>query len=307
MSKSFVILFTLFLGSAAIAGTTAFAQEKSKDEELDRFLKKLEGTKSPDDAQKPAGGESTKAKGAASAKAKPGERAGKEGEEVAPKDKELDNFLEKLGETRETPAPDEKPSGLPKPDSTTPNRPGKPGKNELKGESKNLDEHLEELTGRRRKRKNSGDEGSGPLGKIVKEMRDVEQRLGKPDTGEETRKKQTEIVKELDKVIEELRNMSSSQGRRKLQLVIRQRQQRQGQQQPGDQPGNTGGNAPHTKPEKPTNRRSTAMGKEEWGHLPPELRQEMDNIGKEEGLSKRQPLIDRYFDSLSKKTLVRGE
>ena len=30
-------------------------------------------------------------------------------------------------------------------------------------------------------------------------MRDVEERLGKPDTGEETRKKQTEIVKNLDR------------------------------------------------------------------------------------------------------------
>lgn len=307
MSKSNWISLVLILAATALGGRAAFAQDKPKDEELDKFLKKLDGTKSPDDAAKPARREMQGGKGSSAEKAKPGEGPTKGDKDVAPKDKELDNFLEKLGETRETPAADDRPRGLPAPDSTPPNQPGKPKRNELKGDNKNLDEHLEELTGRKRKRKNPNeDEGSGPLGKIVKEMREVEQRLGKPDTGEETRKKQAEIVKKLDKVIDELKNMSSSQARRKMQLAIRQRQQ-QGQQQPGDQPGNTGGNAPYTKPEKPPNRRSTAMGKEEWGHLPPELRQEMENIFKEEGLTKRQPLIERYFDSLSKKVLVRGE
>ena len=37
-------------------------------------------------------------------------------------------------------------------------------------------------------------------------MREVEERLGKPDTGEETRKKQTEIVKNLEQLIEQMRN-----------------------------------------------------------------------------------------------------
>ena len=83
-------------------------------------------------------------------------------------------------------------------------------------------------------------------------MREVEERLGKPDTGEETRKKQSQIVKQLDKVIEQLRSSSAS-GKKKL-VMVRQAGQKTPQQQ-GDQPGTSGGNAPHTKPEKPTDKR----------------------------------------------------
>jgi hypothetical protein len=41
--------------------------------------------------------------------------------------------------------------------------------------------------------------------------------------------------------------------------------------------------------------------------LPDELRQEMDNVSKEEPLMSRQELIRRYYLSVSKKTLTRGE
>ena len=40
-------------------------------------------------------------------------------------------------------------------------------------------------------------------------MRDVEQRLGQPDTGEETRKKQGEIVQDLESILKQLRNSLS--------------------------------------------------------------------------------------------------
>ena len=40
-------------------------------------------------------------------------------------------------------------------------------------------------------------------------MREVEERLGKPDTGEETRKRQAEIVKNLDQLIEQMKNAPS--------------------------------------------------------------------------------------------------
>ena len=50
-----------------------------------------------------------------------------------------------------------------------------------------------------------------------------------------------------------------------------------------------------------------AGGKDEWGHLPPGLREEMDNVFKEEGLPLARTLIRRYYLSLSKKALVREE
>jgi len=303
MSGKIVVALLAFVASAVFGTQSCVGQAKSKDEELDKFLQKLDGARKADT---PA--PSKDAKPGVGAKAKPGAETGTKKDDVAPNDKDLDNFLEKLGEVKETPSPDEPPSGLPKPGNEPPSQPDKPKANDLKGEANELDKHLEELTGRRRKKKNPDDgEGSGPLGKIIKEMRDVEERLGKPDTGEGTRKKQAEIVKQLDQVIEQLKSMPPSQSRRKTRLVMKPGQ-KSGQQQPGEQVGSTGGKAAVSKAQKPNNKRSMAGGKDEWGHLPAELRQDLENtFGKEESLAKRQALIDRYFDSLSKKTLVRGE
>ena len=61
-----------------------------------------------------------------------------------------------------------------------------------------------------------------------------------------------------------------------------------------------------TKAAKPENKRSTAGGKDAWGHLPPELRQEMDNVFKEDPLPSREELIRRYYLSVSQKNLARG-
>jgi hypothetical protein len=49
------------------------------------------------------------------------------------------------------------------------------------------------------------------------------------------------------------------------------------------------------------------QGKDEWGHLPEELRQEMANVFKEEYLTSKFDLIKRYYQSVSQKSLVRGE
>jgi hypothetical protein len=182
-----------------------------------------------------------------------------------------------------------------------------PTPDELSGKDKTIDERLEELTGRRRKKKEGQDEeASGPLGQVIKEMREVEQRLGKPDTGEETRKKQTEIVKNLDQLIEQLRSSSAqSKGQKKTRLVNMPGQQPGSK--PGQQPGANPGGAPNTKPSKPESKHAFAGGKDEWGHLPPELRQEIDNIAREVMLPSKEELIRLYYLSVSKKSLAREE
>ena len=58
---------------------------------------------------------------------------------------------------------------------------------------------------------------------------------------------------------------------------------------------------------QPTDRRSLAGGKELWGDLPPEVRQDLDNVMKEGFLPSREELIRRYYLSLSKKKATRGE
>lgn len=299
-------------------------QTVSKDDALDKLLKKVEEKeKSKETPAKPGSDETNPTKpGTPSDETnpiKPGTKTDETkpanpGSDVSSKDKALDSLLEKLGASEDKASPDDKKAGggpgAPMPDDAPP--PDKPGdeKNqkkpdELTGKSKKLDEHLEEITGKRRKKKDNDGADGGPMSEVIKQMREVERRLGKPDTGEETRKEQTQIVKKLETLIEQARS-SSSQSRNKQR---RTRPGNQNGQQPGDpsdQPGNTGGNAPFTKANKPNNRRSLAGGKDEWGHLPPELRQEMDNVFKEDPLPSREELIKRYYLSVSEKKLARG-
>ncbi|SIO67301.1 hypothetical protein SAMN05444166_8327 [Singulisphaera sp. GP187] len=288
-------LATTLAATLLFCGSFGLAQDPPKpaDDALERLLEKLEGPKA--DSNQPA--------------------AEKKAADVAPGDKDLDSLLEKLGQTTDAPTPDDpsKQPGTGPGLKIPPPSPGEPGKkakgDELKGDAKGLDEHLEELTGRAAKkkdRKQEQGEPSGPLSKVIKEMRDVEQRLGKTDTGEETRKRQSEIVKNLEGLIEQMReSQSQSQAKKKSQLSMK----------PANQPGSKGGQEQGamakgtgaSKPERPTDKHANAGGKDEWGHLPPELRQQMVNIFKEEGLPNKAEHIRRYYLSLSKKLLTREE
>lgn len=273
-----------------------------KDDVLDGLLKKLED-KDPSSADKPAE-KVDEPKDKAAADSKPAA-------EVSGKDKDIDSLLEKLGASDDKPSPDDKksgPGGPPQPGETPPaDMPGKAEKKKpgaLNGKDEDLDAHLEEKTGKRRKKNRQEEEAGSPLSDVIKQMREVEERLGKPDTGEETRKKQTQIVKRIDTLIEEMRS-SQSQGKMRMSLAMKKGNH------PGkpmsETPGTTGGNAPMAKPQKPTDKKSLAGGKDAWGHLPPEMRQEMENVFKEEPLPAREDLIRRYYLSVSKKTLTRGE
>ena len=309
---------------------TARAQEPSADDAVDTLLKKLDdGPKkagrdagddkkevAPRDKVKPrlkgllkaaddlkkgdpdaAKGSADKAKGAAD-KAKG---------EVAPGDASLDDLLKNLGDTPDKPAPEEPKS-----------RPGKPGGEQKPGDpaareegvkdprEKEIDARLEQLIGRRRKQKDGqGGEGQGPLSKVIKEMDDVESRLAKRDSGEETREKQGGIVKQIDGMIERMRQMSSESKSKKP----RKGDPKPGKpgDQPGQEPGTQGGYAPLQKPKMPDGKHSMAGGKDEWGHLPPELRMEMDNVFKEEALPSKQDLIRRYYLTISKKSLAQED
>jgi hypothetical protein len=225
---------------------------------------------------------------------------------VAPKDQELDQLLQKFGATKDEPSADDRPRN-----SAAPREPQEPpagnkaGKTKLGAKDKDIDARLEEYTGRKKKRQASDQETSGPLGEIIKEMRDVEQRLGKPDPSETTQTKQKQIIKRIDTLIEQARRSGSSSMRMTMRRV-RQAGQEPGQQQ-GQQPGALARGAPPMKPARPTSQHSTAGGKDIWGHLPAELRQVMENSFKEMELSSKAELISRYFLSINKGKLVREE
>ena len=310
---SLATLLFLALGGSPVA----FAQDSTtpRDKSLEGLLKKL-GDETPatrDETKKPEPKDNAPKPKAESVPSKP---VSKPVGEVAPKDAELDNLLEKLGTSRDKPSADDKPpgggKGEPMPDdprASKPNEDNNSVPDALTGKDKDLDEHIAEITGKRRKKKEqqqqqrSGQE-QGPLSDVIKQMRDVEKKLGDAETGEETRKEQTQIVKKLDTLIEQMRSMSPQQ---KMQKGLAMKPGSKPGNQPGEQPGTTGGNAPTSKPLKPETKRSLLAGKDSWGHLPPEMRQEMENVFKEEPLPSREELVRRYYLSVSKKSLNRGE
>ncbi|WP_435005246.1 hypothetical protein P12x_003141 [Tundrisphaera lichenicola] len=261
-----------------------------KDEGLEKLLEKLD---LPEPGDKARDADKDKEKDPAT---------------VAPTDESLDKLLEGLGQTKDAPAPDDKKPGAPGGDPMPPS-PDQPKPDGLGGDDKDLDKLLEELTGKKEKPKkdrNKDEEGSGPLGQVIKEMRDVEERLGQPDTGEETRKKQAEIVKNLESLIEQLKNApSQSQGMKMIRAGKKPGTQ-PGQEQ--NQPGAMAQGANPSRPEKPkTPQLPTEIAKEIWGQLPSQFRDEMANVLNEHPLPTRTDLIRLYYLSLGKKSTSREE
>ncbi len=288
------IAATLTAASLALAvwASPASAQDKPKDEGLDRLLEKLDEKPGPKDA--------------APDKDKP-----KSPGQVAPKDEGLDKLLEGLGQPKDTPAPEDKKPGGPGADAPRPPMPGQTKSDDLNADDKALDKDLERITGKKEAPKNKRDrkaeEETGPLGQVIKEMRDVEERLGQPDTGEETRKKQTEIVKNLEQLIEQMKNApSQAQGLK----MIRQGQKpgTQPGNKPGEQPGAQANGPPPTRPATPKNPPiPTELAKSIWGQLPAQLRDEMGNVLNEHPLPTRADLIRLYYLSLGNKNPGREE
>ncbi len=344
VARSLFFALALTIGSGWCASSVAQDTGKTQDDALDSLLEKLEKpgqdhkeAKELPKSQKDSTRDRKQAKPAERAKAdldaksaegkatskpasgqaaKPAGRAKNGSGDVSSQDKDLDALLEKLGETKDEPAPQER-RGHAQPDEpadTTKPAPGggggskekaRPKDSGMQGKDKEIDDKLEELTGKKRKKKGGErEDGSGPLGEIIKEMRDVEQRLGKPETGEDTQSKQKRIVKQIETLIQQIKQSGSSSS-------MAMRRVRQQGQRPGDQtgqtPGANSGGAPATKPAKPSDRHALANGKDIWGHLPEELRQEMENVFKEEALSSKVELIRRYYLSVAKQKLVRGE
>lgn len=294
----------------------------AQDDALEKLLRDVEKKNAP--AEKPS--------------------AEKKSGDVGKADAGLDDLLKKLGGgSNDKPLPKgDQPSGGPggkpgpgdmpegekpgndQPKSTLPKHSG--GLAGLKSKSDGeLDQRLEEILGRKRKKPNqnqnpdkAGGEGQQPEGqeeepsnpemkKLVEKMREVEKRLSEPDTGEDTRKKQQEIVQNIDQIIERMRQMAQQQQQQRRQ---RQQQQQQGQEQaqndqnnpdPGAQARGVGEQAL----QKPSGK-SRLDGKDVWGHLPPELRDVMRNVFREESLPAREELVRRYYMSVSKKSLARS-
>ena len=119
-------------------------------------------------------------------------------------------------------------------------------------------------------------------------------------------------IAELEQILERLRQaQGQGSGKPSLSRRIQQaglsRGQQPGQPQNGQQPGNTGAGTGPMAPQRPDLDEILANRKDIWGDLPPQLREEMDNIFREEMLPAKRELIMRYFSSVAEQGQAGGE
>jgi len=189
IAKPSGVVVALVLGLVVAGGEAGLqAQEpgKTKDDALDSLIEKLAGpgdgaaSKSGKAAQAPARAKATKspagrspggskdAPGLTPTKDKTGKASAPKPSAVAPKDQAIDDLLEKLGETKDAPSHEDRPRNPAAEETKPPARPKEPGPAKLGGQDKDIDERLEELAGRKKKRPPSDEQRSGSIGEIIK-------------------------------------------------------------------------------------------------------------------------------------------
>jgi hypothetical protein len=156
---------------------------------------------------------------------------------------------------------------------------------------------------------------ANPLEAIISRMRSAQERIEKKDTGEQTREIQQQVVSDLEKLIELVRQMSSSQSQQSPQPNPQQSagedsqnkqgasQQKQAIRRPAgpdkkDKSGNPQARSPDDEKREAQllDQRGTAAV---WGHLPEKLREELRNVESGKTLSKYSDLVRRYYQALA--------
>jgi len=159
------------------------------------------------------------------------------------------------------------------------------------------------------------DAGASPIGKLSRQMREVEDRLGARQAGFDTQRLQQRIVGNLDDLIKELQRKKRSSSSQSSQSS--QGSRRSQPKQPSSQPGSSGSGTTETaQSEGPARESSDELRKDRserpdlvdmqqqlkelWGHLPEKAREEMLQSSIDEFLPKYQLLIEEYFRRLVK-------
>lgn len=210
---------------------------------------------------------------------------------------------------------DDPPADPPAVESET-DEPGAPRKERL------LDQLREWLSG-----KSDKQSGDNPLERAVRGMRAARERIAQKNTGPETRALQEQAVKDLEELLNALKQPpppsdKSQQNQSSSKLSFRQPQTTQAQPESEPQPGagQQAGAPPQQagkKTEKERNAANSAdrldkgkadaaeqarrdrIAKDVWGHLPPHVRQELLNVYREKFLPKYEDLVRRYYEALA--------
>ena len=148
-----------------------------------------------------------------------------------------------------------------------------------------------------------------PLLEIARQMRRIEELIGRSDSGLTTQDLQEQVVADLDRLLEQARRRAkqSKPGAGQSQQASIRRPIGQPQSKPGDgpRPGDGPSTASSQRPagngpaRRPDMTRMRKVMEELWGQLPPRQRQQMLQLPVEEFLPKYELLIEEYFRRLA--------
>lgn len=148
-----------------------------------------------------------------------------------------------------------------------------------------------------------GAANENPLVRLNQRMKQVERRIAETRSDEKTQHLQKEIADDLSKLIEQL----EQQCRQCKNHSPSPRQQQTASSKPASKPSDQSGDNPARDSTARTKDREAAKVdgprlqerlKDVWGHLPPHLRQQMEQSANEEFLPKYETEISDYYRSL---------
>jgi ElaB/YqjD/DUF883 family membrane-anchored ribosome-binding protein len=173
------------------------------------------------------------------------------------------------------------------------------------------------------------DERKKIVERILKNLEKAEQKLAKHDPGTTTREIQRDILKDLDKLIEQTRNQPPPQGGTSSRSQSRKNRQKSNSSKGSGTPDKTNSGAGRNNPKegkggssKPRSGKDKKSGtqnssgsagkskpkdknrlndlfKDVWGHLPETLRQEMDAYSRARFLPEYDIALKQYYRTLS--------
>ena len=271
----------------------ALPAKAQDDDALERLMREIEGGTPP--AAKPADDN-----------AKPGDPEAPKPGGLDKSSSDVDRLLEGLiGPRTDRPrAEGAAPEGAP----DAPGALEDQAKDALDGDDQAFDDYLRKLLGRIDPDKQEGDpEGQsggegGPLADTMKKMREVEKRLSELDTGENTRERQEQIIRDFDQILQQIRQQQQQQQQQQQPTKMAGQQPPQPSQNPsGESSGQENGSPPRTPEQNP----AMANAKDSWGHLQDSLREVMGNVSRMMPLEQKRDLIERYFTSVAKRSVDR--
>lgn len=143
-----------------------------------------------------------------------------------------------------------------------------------------------------------GSQPENPLLRIGKQMRMVQDRIGKQDISEETQTAQSDIVAELERLIEQAQKQNNQQNKGASGRGTGKAGVGDGQATPGA-PQDSTDRVGKPRTETPQAADVRNLLERIWGHLPEKTRDEMRNALSDQFLPKYERLIEEYYKRLA--------